>query len=152
MTLIRDISAAEVPLLLPGARCFFEEGRLPGQLNAESFVNGWRGMLASGVGVLLGAFDADGNICGAIGGSIFPDFQTNDLVATEFFWFALPDRRGQGLRLLRAFEQRAAERGAARIVMVHLEDLNAESMGKLYARLGYRLRERIYFKNLKGQT
>jgi GNAT superfamily N-acetyltransferase len=132
---------------LDGAAQFFREGKLPGALNEESFVQGWRQMLTSGVGVLLGAFSERG-IEGAIGGSVFPDFPTGDLVATEFFWFTIPGHRGSGLKLLTAFENECRSRGAKRINMVHLVNLNDDIMARVYERRGYDLREKIYIKNL----
>lgn len=147
MTLIRPLQPDEVPVLLEGARMFFDEGKLPGKLNEASFVEGWQKFLASGIGILFAAFEGD-KFCGAIGGSVFGDFPTGDLVATEFFWYTLPGKRGSGLRLLRAFEDESRRRGAKRIAMIHLADLNDEVMGKMYERLGYRLGEKIYFKTL----
>lgn len=145
--LIRDIEQHEVPLLIAGARQFFIEGKLFGELNETSFVTGWQNFLKSGIGVLLGAFDG-GRLCGAIGGSVFPDFPTGDLVASEFFWYCVPESRGAGLRLFKAFEQRAAERKAVRIIMVHLANLNDGPMSKLFARYGYEFAEKVYIKKL----
>lgn len=145
--LIHDIACDEVPLLLDGARQFFGEGKLMGELNPVSFVAGWQKLLLGGGGVLLGAYRGR-ELVGAIGGVIFPDFPTGDLVAQEFFWFMIGGQRGNGLRLLRAFEMRAAVHGAKRILMMHLADLNSEPMSKLYSRMGYTHRENVYSKNL----
>lgn len=145
--LIHDIACDEVPMLLDGAREFFGEGKLMGELNPVSFVAGWQRLLLSGSGMLLGAY-RERQLIGAIGGVILPDFPTGDVVAQEFFWFMIGDQRGSGVRLLRAFEMRAAMRGAKRIMMMHLTALNSAAMGKLYARLGYTHLENIYAKKL----
>lgn len=147
MTLIRDIASAEVPLLLDGARTFWTEGKLPGTLNPASFVTGWRNLLANGAGLLIGAFD-QGELLGAIGGAMVPDFQTGDLVSQEFFWYVIPGVRGAGLKLLQQFERRMKERGAARNIMMHLTELNGEAMEKVYKRMDYVLKEKIYIKEL----
>lgn len=147
MTLIRDIACDEVPLLLDGARSFFAEGKLMGELNPVSFVAGWRQLLAGGTGLLLGVFEGR-QLLGAIGGIVYPDFPTGDLVAQEAFWFMLPETRGRGIRLLRAYEMRCALRGAKRLMMIHLAGLNDEAMGKLYQRMGYSLIEKIYSKTI----
>lgn len=147
MTLIRDIASDEVPLLLDGARAFFAEAKLLGTLNPESFVRGWQGLLRVGAGLLLGAFDK-GALQGAIGGTIYPDFPTGDIVVMESFWFTIPGRRGAGLKLLREFEAEAKARGAKRILMIHLAELNDASLSRLYERLDYQLKEKIYIKSL----
>lgn len=147
MSLIREITCAEVPLLLDGARTFFAEGKLLGTLNPAPFVSGWQRLLNGGGGVLLGIY-RERELLGAIGGLVFPDFPTGDLVAQELFWFVLPGQRGAGLRLLRAFELRCAMRGAKRLLMIHLAGLNDAAMTRVYERTGYTLLEKIYSKHL----
>lgn len=147
MTTIRDIACDEVPLLLDGARTFFAEGGLLGALNPRTFVEGWQRLLASGSGMLLGVF-RERQLIGAIGGVIHPDFVTGEVVAQEMFWFMLPGERGSGIRLFKQYELKAALRGAKRILMVHLADLNDDAMGKLYGRMGYAMMEKIYAKNI----
>lgn len=144
---IRDMTRDEVPVMLEGARQFFAEGKLHGEFNPESFITGWRQFLDVNIGILIGAFEGE-KFCGAIGGSVFPDFPTGDLVASEFFWYCLPETRGAGLRLFKAFERKAKERNAKRIIMVHLANLNSGEMGRLFERFGYALCEHVYIKKI----
>ena len=145
--MIRELTIKEVPLLIECAKSFWEEGRIPGRFNADCFVKGWTAFLEQRIGVILVA-EEQGEIVGGIGGSLFPDFNTGDLTATEMFWYLMPGHRGQGLRLLREFERAMRERGGKRIWMVHLMAVNAERMAEYYARNGYALSEQFFVKEL----
>ena len=155
--MIRELTSADLPKLMDGAATFYEEGKMPGPFCPETFVHSWTGLLtpiqkadgnvAPPVGLMLGVED-QGEILGAIAGTIWPDLNTRKVHATELFWFVKPGHRGHGVRLLLEFEKAARERGADRIWMVHLIDLNDAEMANLYARLGYRLVEKVYWKDL----
>jgi GNAT superfamily N-acetyltransferase len=147
MPSVRPLRPSEAAYLLPGARRFFAEGLVMGKLNEESFVKGVAGYLNAGVGIFL--VYGDPPFQGAIGGAIYPDFPTGDIVATEFFWYVIPEHRGQaGVRLLKAFEEEAKRRGAVRLMMMHFESPKTAAFGHLYERLGYCKKEQIYAKVL----
>ncbi|MBU1044899.1 MAG: GNAT family N-acetyltransferase [Candidatus Omnitrophica bacterium] len=89
-----------------------------------------------------------GVIAGVINSSIFDYRQT---VAYELIWFvSKPYRRGRaGMMLLKKFEQHCENMGASKIVMKHMENLNASDMNQLYERKKYKLMELEYIKNIK---
>ena len=74
---------------------------------------------------------------GFIAGSLQPTVINPRLIAMEHGWFAMD---GSGLRLLRAFEAWARERGAV------LVQLSTGPSGLDLTRLGYRLAERAWVK------
>lgn len=120
MSQVRPLLLSEATLLLPGARQFFGEGNLLGALNEKSFVTGVVNMLTSGIGVFL--VYGEPPFEGAIGGVIYPDYATGDLIASELFWYVMPQSRGvAGVRLLKEFELEVKRKGAKRLMMMHLE-------------------------------
>lgn len=135
-----------VELAALGAR-FHTEGNLPGCFNPLVFVRTWRTFLSAGVAEVF-IIETDGVITGMLGAMIYPDPNDGALVATEMFWYVAPEARGAGLRLLRDFEAWATDRGAARLIMVHLHDLMPEALAKLYQRRGYRPVETHYIKEI----
>ena len=130
-----------------GAAEFFEEGKLPGRFDPEVFVETWRALLMTGRACLL-AIEREGVLDGGLGGILYPDPNDGVTVATEMFWYVRQGHRGQGLRLLRAFEQWSRGQGARRIIMVHLLTLQPEELRRLYRRLGYHDAEVHYLKEL----
>jgi hypothetical protein len=82
---------------------------------------------------------------GAIGGQRAPHpFNFEHWIAQELFWWS---EGREGLRLLDAFESWAAQKcGSVR--MITLEAVNAERMGRLYERRGYRALEHGFIKVL----
>jgi GNAT superfamily N-acetyltransferase len=145
--LIRLLNVEEVELCLDGGRLFFAEGKIPGGFVPEAFVFNWRRLITQGHGAILGQFDAEG-IAGALGAVLAPDLNNNDLLATECFMYSLPHKRGNGLRLLLAFEEWARQMGAKRVAMIHLLSLQPERLASLYHRMGYAPMEVNYVKAL----
>ncbi|MFH1061594.1 MAG: GNAT family N-acetyltransferase [Candidatus Omnitrophota bacterium] len=96
--------------------------------------------------------DEDGQISGVIAGVIHSSiFDYSQTVAYELVWFVSKQfRRGRtGIMLLKTFEQHCKYLGAAKIVMKHMENLNAADMNQLYERKQYKLMELEYIKDIK---
>jgi N-acetylglutamate synthase-like GNAT family acetyltransferase len=89
-----------------------------------------------------------GVVAGAIQSSIF-DYR--EKVAYELFWYvSKPYRTSRtGMSLLKAFEQHCEKLGVSKIIMKHMENLNALDMNQLYERKKYRLMELEYIKDIK---
>lgn len=82
---------------------------------------------------------------GAIGGAREPHpFNVHSWKATELFWWS---EGRDGLRLLAAFEEWAAEK-CQMVEMMALEAVDPERTGKLYERRGYAPVERGFVKVL----
>jgi len=151
MSDIRLLTSAEVPFLLEGARAFFKEGNLIGELSESHFIQALQGYIESGVGFVL----VSGNppFRGSIAGAIFPDFATGRKRCMEFYWYVNKAERGfTGLRLLKAFEEEAKKRGAEHVLMMHLVAGQEEQFTHLYTRLGYTLKEQVFSKTINPQS
>ena len=82
---------------------------------------------------------------GAIGGTCTQHpFNWAHIIVQELFWWS---EGREGLRLLQAFEDYAAEH-AHSVRMITLEAVNPDRMGKLYERRGYAPLEHGYIKVL----
>lgn len=140
---IRQVTADEVPLLMPGAREFYAEGRLYGKLNEEHCIRTLSGAITAGsAACFASAFR------GAIGGLFFPDLVTSELCCMEYFWFVRKEERGTlGVRLLKALEFECERRGARRLMLMHMVGPDRESFEHFYERMGYRLREQVFVKS-----
>jgi GNAT superfamily N-acetyltransferase len=145
---IREATCEDLPELTVLARSFAAATRWYGELNALHFCIVWEQLLESGAGsawVLV----RDGTIVGAIGGIAFPDMFSGDLVATEAFWFVRPDEgRGGGVRLYRALEHWACERGCVRLRMAHLTNSMPERVAQMYRLMKFEAVETMYQKEL----
>lgn len=103
-------------------------------------------MNAGAGGILM--LENEGNPRGMLGFLQYPDINDGETVITETFWYVLPQHRGDGLKLLRKFEDVAKERGAKRVIMGHLKALMPEALSHLYTRLGYKELETTYIKDV----
>lgn len=104
----------------------------------------WERFISQGMAVVLASFDGE-DVDGCIGCIVAPDVNDGAKTYEEAFWFVKPDKRGTGVRLLKAMEFFAAMHGCKRMFMIHLSDLNP-GLGGLYERRGYRKQEVRYVK------
>ncbi len=101
----------------------------------------------SGVIFLL-CDDATGEIHGGLGAICGPSMISEEKMAVETFWYVAPEYRGQGVRLMAAFEEWAKRQGCQKVAMVHLADSHPESLGAFYLRRGYKLIETHYVREV----
>jgi GNAT superfamily N-acetyltransferase len=146
--IVRRATDADYEQLDALAKKFFVEGQMKGEIGEDTFSTGLRKYVDMDVATCFTLVDGS-VVKGMIGGMVTIDFVTQDLVCTEMFWYVDPDHRRQGIKLHRALEIEAKNRGCARIYMVHLAKLNANKMEKYYLRCGYEPQEVFYTKPLK---
>lgn len=144
---IRPLTPDDLPEITKFGKMFFDEGKMPGTFNDAAFIKSWSPMLFTGYGSIIGAYDG-GVFCGGIGGAVVPCFNTGDQIGMEMFWYVAQNKRSCGVRLLKSFEGWCKSRGAARVWMVHLTNLNGDKIERFYERFGYRLMEKFYAKEL----
>lgn len=144
---IKPICRFKLRALAEGAREFYAASKFLGSFDIQKFVDFWRPMIESEVGVIFIAED-DGEIAGAIAGLAYAEPYSGDLVVQEFFWFVRPGRRGPGLKLYEALEFWARQKGAKALRMVHLMDSMPDKLSRVYKRLGYKQVETLYSKDL----
>jgi GNAT superfamily N-acetyltransferase len=108
------------------------------QFSMSRFLDFWRPLIASGTGVIICHESKPGHPDGAIGFVVAPDFYEG-VVASEVFFYVKPELRAGmiGGRLFNAFEKRAKDMGATRLVVHHMTDLNAGNISEAYVRRGY---------------
>lgn len=117
--------------------------------NATKLEASFQAVYANPDGVVL-VSEADGQVVGFLVGMAVPLwFDALDWSAVELAWWLDPAHRGgsAAARLVKAFEQWAADRGIARVVLsdVEFEDA-AQPAGALIERLGYTMTERAFVK------
>jgi GNAT superfamily N-acetyltransferase len=144
---IRLLPASELALLIPLIRAFFAEGNIQGNLNEPYAIRTLRGYVESGNGFVL-AYGTP--IRAGIAGLMYVDLATAERCCSEFFWYVDVPERGSsiGVRLLNEFEKEAGQRGAKRILMMHLETEKTAQFARLYERRGYVKREQVYIKGV----
>lgn len=101
------------------------------------------------VGILKVA--ENGSLCGVLGALCFPNFwNENEIIAQELFWWVDIPARGTsaGIRLLQAVEDECRDRGAKKLLMLALDDLEGEKVAGLYRKRGYEPQERSFRKLL----
>lgn len=143
--MIREATLDDVPAIVDMGLQFLRTsdykealGENPTQIAAT--VN-W--LIADKNGVVLVA-DYDCGLIGMIGLLIFTHHFSGESIAGELAWWVNPEHRGFGVRLLKAAERWAAERGAERMQMI----APSGEVGRIYERLGYTLVETAYQRNL----
>lgn len=88
--------------------------------------------------------DSDGLITGMTAGLVYPSyFNHKVLTGQELFWWS---EGSEGRALYRALEQWAREHGCLAFTMIALGNGNAERMGRVYERMGYRPLENSFIK------
>lgn len=88
--------------------------------------------------------DRGGRLVGMLGYIVYPHFLSGELVAGEVFWWVEPEHRGEGVKLLRAAEDRARTSGAKHLQMIAPND----RVAGLYKRLEYSFVEAAYQRAL----
>lgn len=151
MSTIREVLPDEVEMFaVIFAEEFWKEGGFTGEFNLKWFANRYSDAIESGERFMIGLFNDANQPIAVIGGSKAVCIFTGHFQIIENFFYALPEARGHGaIRLMAAFEAKARSMGADRVWMIHLAHLEPERMKKWYERIGYKLKEHLYEKELK---
>lgn len=126
---------------------FYTEAKLGARFIPETFVKSWAAIIESGCGKII-LLETGGVPIGALGFLVHRDLYDGVLTASETFWYVLPEHRGDGPRLLKAFEEHAISIGAKRIIMGYLEHLMPKVLSLYYQRLGFHPIEHTFMKEL----
>lgn len=141
--MIRAATEADIPRLVEMGRRFRQESTYAQYLadNPEKMEELGKTLLAAN-GLLLA--EQDDGITAMLGFIVHNHFISGEKVAGEVFWWAEPERRGDGVRLLRETENRARGVGAKYMQMIAP---NAR-VAAFYERIGYEFVESTHQKAL----
>ena len=81
---------------------------------------------------------------------VTPCFFSDVKQAVEIAWYVDPEHRGsrKALQMLEMYEQWAKEHDAVCVNLVNLDVLRGDKIAKLYSRMGYKLVENTFTKEL----
>lgn len=147
--MIRRATPEDLPHLRGLATEFYHTTKFLKGFDFRRWCDTW-GLLLRGGGAIFLAETSDLRHIGAIGGVAFPDINTGEITATEFFWLVDPAYRGCGVRLYQAFENWARIEGCTQIRMVALTDSMSEELDRFYKHKGFERQEVHYSKSLSG--
>lgn len=143
--MIREAVADDMGRLLEMGQRFVAESEYASfiSINTESLARTITNLSESPDGTVLVA-EADDVPKGMIAMIVYDHPYSGERTAFELVWWMEPESRGNGLRLLRAAEDWARERGATSMQMVAPN----ERIGALYRRLGYQPVETSFQRSL----
>jgi GNAT superfamily N-acetyltransferase len=144
---LRNATIEDLPQLSECAREFYASSRVLKTFDIDRFCETWTRFLYSEMGVIFLLVEGE-EILGTIGGVAYMEPYSQEMIAQEFWWYVLKESRGAGVRLYRAFEEWATERGCSRLRMGHLVDSMPEKVAHFYERIGLQREEVVYSKSL----
>lgn len=142
---IREATRADLPRLVAMGRRFLAEAEYQGVIAENpAQMDALAGRLIDGYdSVILVTEDMSGPV-GMIGLLAYRHLLSGEPVAGEVFWWVEPERRRDGVRLLRAAEQWARDSGAVFLQMIAPND----RVGRFYEAVGYQKVETSYQRTL----
>lgn len=126
----------------------FEECTEHVPVDVEYAIKKYTSIISQGIGAMFG-YKVGDKIVGGLGCIKGDDLHYPRSIAIETFWFVLPEYRGCGMELLKAFDEWAKEEGCDYQAMIHLSDSMPDTLEKLYKFKGYKLVEKHYVKAVK---
>ena len=140
--MIRDATLDDIPELLRMGREFYNVSGYSdlGEYNPDLLIKTIEILINSGTLLIT-----DG---GMIGWLNFPLYMTGDIVSQELFWWVDEEKRSTGIskKLLKCAEEKSKEQGAKAMMMLCLDRLDGDRVGKMYEHFGYTPRETTYMR------
>jgi len=144
---VRELAVEELPAMAKILK-EWEQCSCIIRIDMDYVVKSAATQMRNGNGTVFGLFDRAGEIIGGLGCIKGPDLACGIMTAIETFWFVAPGRRGNGLKLLDAFEQWAEDNDCPRTAMIHLVDFQPEVLTRLYQDRGYKLIEQHFVRGI----
>lgn len=148
--MIRQAAPSDLPELLRMGTAFHAVTGVADliPLDAGTLTNTFLNLIENDDAALL-VMEGDEGLVGATGALLHPHyFNAAHKTGQELFWWIDPEHRGAGAILFDALEAWVRERGAQTFSMIALEALEAERVGLIYRRRGYRPVERSYLRGM----
>ncbi len=142
--MIREALLSDIDVLLDMGRKFFYATQYPRLMDysEEATINTIKHLIEDESGFLL--VNDDEGVNGMIGAMVYPFYMSGVMTGQELFWWS--NRKGAGLGLLTAAEDKAKNLGAKSFAMISLDGLGHERLDKLYHQMGYSRSEHSYIK------
>lgn len=145
--IIRKATHDDVFDLLVLARGFSREAPTMHKWNKDKTETMLKACIDNDLTTIL-VMESEDEVVGGIVGVVQPLFMSHTVVASELAWFVDPDHRGKGaLKLVKAFEGWAKEKGAEYITMADIRGIS--DLSNMYKRMGYELTEAAYSKKVE---
>lgn len=141
---IRALTTKELPKCEPFGLAFFAEKQLPGTFSMDIFTKTWTAFLGVRYKATIFGLWKGEELIGLLGGMVYPDLNTGEEIATELFWYVLPEHRGGSgaVRLVKRFKEWAKNHGAVRWRFIHMlapdEKPESVKLAGFYEKLGMR--------------
>jgi len=120
---------------------------LPGGFDRDTWIRNWKSFSGTEAAMMLN-LEVDGKIKGGICGAMTLNPANDDPIAVMMWWHILSGFRGFGIKLFKRWMQLARERGAVRLTMHHLLDLDSKRLETIYLRMGMTPLEKTYILEL----
>lgn len=131
---IRAAVIADIPHIVALGRRFLAEAEYHGVIGENvAQMEALAARLITGVDSTVLLVDGSEGPVGMIGMVFYHHMISGEPLAGEVFWWVNPEQRRDGVRLLRAAEQWARDKGAVFMQMIAPND----RVGEFYAALGY---------------
>lgn len=114
-------------------------------VDVEYAIRKYETLFDQGIGYMFG-MEKDGQTVGGLGCIKGEDLHYPRTMLIETFWFVRPEYRGEGIKLMDAFEFLADELGCDCTAMIHLSDSMPDSLARLYEMRNYELVEKHYIR------
>lgn len=143
--MIRPATRADIPDIVDLGERHWSESRYGQWMapNREVMAGLARALVEGEAGLVL-VDDRDGVVVGMIGVAVTAHIYSGEPVMSELFWYAPPESRGSGVRLLKRAEDWARANGVRHAAMIAPD----ERVAAFYERMGYAALEINYIKPL----
>lgn len=143
--MIRPATRADIPDIIDLGERHWRESRYGRWMEPNRAVMAElaRALVATPDGLVL-VDEREGAIVGMIGVAVTAHIYSGEPVMSELFWYAPPERRGSGVRLLKRAEAWAKAKGVKHSAMIAPD----ERVAAFYERMGYAALEINYIKPL----
>jgi hypothetical protein len=145
--MIRDMTPEDKPGVLRLIRLFYQERLIfQGVHFAPEHAEEHFNLLISNPATVALCLIEEEEVVGIIAGVVSVMIFAKELALQEMVWYVEIAKRREGVKLLRAFEQRGKERGAQYVMMVGLVN---DSVLEFYPRAGYVKSQEFFMKRLE---
>ena len=107
----------------------------------------YKKMIEDGIAKMF-ILEENGKMIGGLGCVKGADLHFPRTIAVETYWYVDQNHSGEGIKLLKHFEDWAKNNNCDAVAMVHLVDSYPDSLERLYIRRGYELVEKHYIKGV----